>query len=364
LNEERKSRRGRDLERFASRQTNMETEDVEERSASRRRRSSSARGCTVKPVVLIAGAVVLILLTAIVTYMVSYRKVEAEFIYSRQPVYVEEGEAMETLRTSLESGNSVTTSLRKSFKDYMVVYKASKYNFIPINYELKMHDRSAENVKVVANEEWEYRVNGKTVSYKGIDVSSHQGDIDWQQVAGDKVKFAMLRAVYRGYESGKVVVDDSFAVNAKYATENGIAIGAYLFSQAIDEKEIDEEVDTLLETIKPYDVKCPVVMDIELTEGGTGRADGLSVQERTDLAKRFCERVKAAGYTPMLYYNFETAMTLIDIAQLEDYQKWFATYTMEFYYPYYYSIWQYSNKGTVKGINGDVDMDMSFEKYW
>jgi len=387
LSNERKESRARDLKRFSADERRIASEtDLEEfdtstgrtgsevrRAASQRenpdrRRNRSgrsgrgSRGWRPLPVILVMITVAL--LTAIVTYQVAYNGVEQEFIYSRQPVYVEEGEAMNAMRTSLEEGNSMTTAIRKGFKDYIVIYNSNRYTFIPVNFNLKMHNRVSENVTKIKKNEWEYREHGKTVSYKGIDVSSHQEEIDWKEVAGDKVQFAMLRAVYRGYESGKLVVDARFDENAKNATENGIAIGAYLFSQAINEQEIDEEVDLLLSTISPYEVKCPVVMDIELTEAGTGRADGLTMEERTALVIRFCEKVKEAGYTPMLYYNFESAMTLVDIEQLEDYEKWFATYTTDFYYPYYYSIWQYSNTGTVNGITGDVDMDMSFKKYW
>ena len=388
MSEQKKKSRARDLERFSEGQVIENGTGEERRPAVRRRRVSTRetgreampetdlrleelaentkprRKGSVRLVSAVIAVLIAVAITAMITYSSAYKKVEKEFKYSRQPVIVEENEALEAIRTGLENGDSVTASLRKGFKNYMVVHSGSRYSFIPVNFSLKMHDRIGKNVSKVSNQEWEYRVNGKTVSYKGIDVSSHQGDIEWDKVAADKVRFTMIRAVYRGYESGKLKTDDNFAINAKGASENGIAIGAYLFSQAVNEQELDEEVDLLLKTIAPYKIKCPVAMDIELANDGAGRADTLSVEERTALAKRFCERVEAAGYTPMLYFNFETAMKLIDLEQLEDVQKWFATYTMDFYYPYYYSVWQYSSTGRVNGIQGDVDMDMSFEKFW
>lgn len=101
-------------------------------------------------------------------------------------------------------------------------------------------------------------------------------------------------------------------------------------------------------------------MDIEIANNGEGRADTLSVEERTALAKLFTEKVREAGYEPALYYNYETALLLLDINELEDSEKWYASYTEDFYYPYYYKYWQYSESGKVSGIEGNVDLDLWF----
>lgn len=302
------------------------------------------------------------LLAGIISYLIAYNAIKKQFEYSRQPIVIEESEAMRTLKDNLASGTGVTTALRQSFKNYLIVYNGNSYTFYPLNYDMKMHNRKKENVKVLPSGEWQYLEKGKVVSHKGIDVSSHQGAIDWAKVKEDNVEFAIIRAVYRGYESGKLVVDTCFNDNAKGAGEQGIETGAYLFSQALNEAELDEEIELLLETVKPYDMKGPIVLDIELTEGGNGRADSLSAAERTALARHFTEKVRAAGYRPMLYYNFETALMLINTEELEDSDKWYASYTSDFYYPYYYSYWQYTSSGKVKGIEGDVDMDICFEE--
>ena len=306
-------------------------------------------------------AVITAALVGVITYLIAYNAVKRQYEFSRQPIVIEESEAMKSLKDNLASGTGVTTALRQSFKNYLIIYSGNNYIFYPLNYDMKMHNRKKENVKELPNGEWQYFEKGKKVSRKGIDVSSHQGEINWAEVKEDDVEFAIIRAVYRGYESGKLVVDSCFNDNAEGANAQGIETGAYLFSQAINEAELDEEIELLLETIKPYDIKGPVVMDIELTEGGTGRADSLSASERTALAKHFTERIKAAGYRPMLYYNYETALLLLDTEELEESDKWYASYTSDFYYPYYYSYWQYTSSGKVKGIDGDVDMDICFE---
>lgn len=297
----------------------------------------------------------------IIAYLVAYNAVKKQYEYSRQPIVIEESEAMKTLKDNLASGTGVTMALRQSFKNYLIIYSGNSYSFYPVNYDMKMHNRKKENLRVLPSGEWQYIEKGRKVSRKGIDVSSHQGEISWADVKEDGVEFAIIRAVYRGYESGKLVVDTCFNDNAKGANEQGIETGAYLFSQAINEAELDEEIELLLETIRPYDIKGPVVMDIEPADGGAGRADSLSASERTALAKHFTEKIKAAGYRPMLYYNYETALLLLNTDELEESDKWYASYTSDFYYPYYYSYWQYTSSGKVKGINGDVDMDICFE---
>lgn len=352
-----------------SRNRNVEIEDIdgtEETGKRPRRRGGRNRS---RGGISASTVVILLILTAviagIIAYVAAYKKVEDEYAYSRQPIVIEEGEAMKTLKNNLEGGSSVTQALRLSFKDYLIIYTGKQYIFMPVNYNLKMHNRSSDKLKKISENEWEYRENGKTVSYKGIDVSVHQGDIDWTKVAEDKVEFAMIRAVYRGYGAeGNLVTDKKFVENIQGAQAAGIHTGVYMFSQALNAEEMDEEIKLLLETIKPYKIECPVVLDIELTQEGTGRADGLTMEERTALAKQFCEKIKAAGYIPMLYYNYETALLLLDTEQLEDYDKWYASYSSDFYYPYYYSLWQYTDKGSVSGIEGDVDMDMSFKKFW
>ena len=294
--------------------------------------------------------------------LLSYNYQEKRYAYRRQTVVIQEGEALEALRNSLEGGDSVMTALRKGFRSYIVGYdSAGQYVFKPINYGLRMMGREPDYVKKLDSGEWIYAKDGRTQSKRAIDVSSHQGDIDWQKVAGQDVKYALIRAGIRGYETGKIVEDEKFAQNAEGALKNGLEIGAYFFSQAVNEAEVDEETQAFLKTIGPYNVTGPVVIDVELAADGAGRADMLSPEERTKLVARFCENIKAAGYKPMIYFNFDTALFLVDIEQLEEYGKWYASYNSSMYYPYYYSIWQYRSDGTLPGIEGNVDFDMVFD---
>ena len=272
---------------------------------------------------------------------------------------------LDQLRESIESGNSVVETLRKLYSDRIVVGSGGTYHFIPINDALKKNDYVAENLIVLDNGELQYVKDGNVVSYKGIDVSKFQGKIDWQKVAEDGVTFAIIRVGYRGYgKNGKLMEDETARENLKGANEAGIKTGVYFYTQAITEAEAVEEVNSILEIIGPYRIDCPVVIDVEKVSDASGRMNQLDRETRTKIVKRFCEAVKDAGYRPMIYHNLEMAAMMLDVTQLEEYDKWFAYYKSELYYPYAYKLWQYSDKGRVQGISGDVDVNIAFEPIW
>ena len=140
-------------------------------------------------------------------------------------------------------------------------------------------------------------------------------------------------------------------------------MGVYFFSQAINDQEVLEEANLCLQKIAPYQLDCPVVYDVERT-AEDGRMNNISVEERTHLTQLFCQTIQNAGYTPMIYHNTQMGALMIDIAQLEDYDKWYASYSDQMLYPYEYKIWQYSDKGRVQGISTNVDLNICFEPVW
>ena len=115
-----------------------------------------------------------------------------------------------------------------------------------------MHSYDAANLNQMENGEYQYLQDGVVVSRKGIDVSRHQGAIDWNLVAGDGVEFAFIRVGYRGYGSGKMVEDEYFQDNIQGAIQAGIKVGVYFYSQAISREEVLEEAEFVLEKIAPY----------------------------------------------------------------------------------------------------------------
>ena len=194
-------------------------------------------------------------------------------------------------------------------------------------------------------------------SYPGIDVSAYQGNIDWQQVKDSGIRFAIIRLGYRGYGSGKLVEDDYAQKNLEGATEAGLAVGVYFFSQALSIKEVDEEIKFMLEILGDYDLDMPIILDWEIpTEDA--RTANMDARTLTDLQLHFCEVMTEKGYQPMVYFNWYMSSTLLHLTELEEYPFWLALYQDRMTYPYRVEMWQYTDKGQVPGINGAVDINV------
>lgn len=273
-------------------------------------------------------------------------------------------EALTGLKQYLSEGMSTVEALRTMFPNELVIASDGRYHFIQIQESLKKNNYTVENLQVLEDGEYQYLTDGQVTSYKGIDISKHQSWIDWRAVAADGVQFAFIRVGNRGYETGEIVEDEYFGHNMKSANAAGVKTGAYFFTQAITEEEAIEEANFVLEKIAPYQVSCPVVLDVEMIAGEEGRADNLSVEDRTRFVKVFCETIANAGYKPMIYLNLEVAAAKLNLAELEAYEKWFAHYSTDFYYPYDYSVWQYSENGKVAGIKNTVDINIAFKPLW
>ncbi len=263
----------------------------------------------------------------------------------------------------IATGSSIT-SLRPFYPDKVIVVSQGQFNFVDINKDLKLTELDPTCFYTNVDGIMEYSVDGQVLSYKGIDVSSYQGDINWESVAADGVDFAIIRTTLRGYGTGRLVEDETFDDNIQGAMAAGIHVGAYVFSQAINEEEVIEEAQSAIDKLSPYVTGVPIVIDVERISGGDGRMDDLTPAERTDLILKFCEVVSNAGYKPYIYYNTEMSILYVDIARLEGIPKWYASYSSDFFYPYDIDILQYSATGRVAGISGDVDMDICFRPFW
>jgi lysozyme len=199
-----------------------------------------------------------------------------------------------------------------------------------------------------------------TVS-KGIDVSYYQQDIDWMKVAASGVEFAFIRCGYRGYTAGTMSEDEKFKDNIAGALKAGLQVGVYFFSQAVTAGEAAEEAQYVIDMIKDYNVTLPLVFDWERIDSEdsarTAQVDGETV---TACAAAFCEKVKAAGYEPCIYFYRNTGYYVYDLTKLTDYTFWVSTpgNYPDFYYAH--TIWQYSFEGQVPGIAGNTDLDMIF----
>ncbi|MCH5342862.1 MAG: glycoside hydrolase family 25 protein [Acetatifactor sp.] len=279
-------------------------------------------------------------------------------------VQAKEDEILGGIRTRLEEGGTMVETLRPYYPNELVLVSNGTFHFVPIREDLEHNNYVQENLQILESGEYQYLENEQVISHKGIDVSHHQGAINWQKVAEDGVEFALIRTVYRGYKSGALAEDSYYKQNIEGASAAGIHVGVYVFTQAITLEEIEEEAALVLEQLAPYQIDGPIVIDVEKTAEATGRMNQISVEERTNLVLQFCRIIENAGYKPMIYHNMEMGALLIDIETFEGYGKWFASYSDQMYYPYAYDIWQYSSTGRVNGIKGDVDLNISFTEFW
>ena len=208
-----------------------------------------------------------------------------------------------------------------------------------------------------------YYVDGKQVSYVGTDISKYQDYVDFVKLKKAGIDFVMLRVGSRGYGTGQLTIDDYFLDNIKRASDAGLEIGLYFFSQAITTDEAVEEANLILSNIGDYKITYPIAIDMELVLNDTSRVENLTREERTNITKKFLETIKNAGYLPMIYGNKEWLVKKIDLSKLADYDIWLSQPGDIPDYPYQFTMWQYSTTTNVDGIAGYANMNISFIDY-
>ena len=192
----------------------------------------------------------------------------------------------------------------------------------------------------------------------GIDVSAHQGKIDWEKVKDDGVEFAILRLGYRGYSEGGLTIDETFAANYVGARKAGLRVGVYFFSQATSETEAKEEAAFVLQKLDGVTLDLPVFFDWE--EAAKGRTGGKASSAVGSWAARFCEAVTAGGYRAGVYFNQRYGYSIMQLQNLTEYSFWIAEYDDSQSFGYQTSFWQFTGSGHVDGIDVIVDMDLMY----
>ena len=274
-----------------------------------------------------------------------------------------DSELLQILQSRLENGDGTMTILRDLYPEHVVMLDSGQYYFLPLQEDLAMNTYIDENFIAEENGMVSYQEDGEVLTRKGIDVSKYQGEIDWEAVKNDGIDYAIIRVGIRGYSEGGILEDEFFRQNMEGAIANGIPVGVYFFTQAVNEAEALEEADFVIGMLQGYELTYPVYLDIEDVKKESCRTNGLTVEERTNNAKVFLERIREAGYEPGLYGNMKSFLLMVDLASLEQYDKWFAGYTLPIYYPYEYKMLQYSEKGKVAGVPAAVDINICFKDY-
>lgn len=196
---------------------------------------------------------------------------------------------------------------------------------------------------------------GGDTTVKGIDVSVHNGTIDWGKVKAAGIDFAILRAGYGKLESQK---DKQFEANYSGAKAAGVAVGAYWHSYAMDEDEARQEADVFLSVISGKQLDYPVYFDLE-----EKKQFDLGREKVSSIMRTFLERVEAAGYFVGLYGSASSLTTHTEDDIKRRYTIWLAHWVQQTNYSGSYGIWQHSEKGKVDGISGNVDLDIGYQDF-
>ncbi len=197
------------------------------------------------------------------------------------------------------------------------------------------------------------------ISELGVDVSHHQGTVDWVKLKEAGVSFAFLRIGYRGYgQAGTLNADREFENNIRGAQEAGIKVGVYFFAQAVNEEEALEEAEYTLKLLGDHTLELPVVYDPESILDAEARTDHVTREQFTANTVAYCERIKEAGLKPMIYSNMLWEAYELNLSELTDYPIWYADYEPLPQTPYHFVCWQYTNEGKIPGITGNADLDI------
>lgn len=283
-------------------------------------------------------------------------------------------------RTALLRDNEGNELYVQENNDYRQAYYADYYTFDKffkkgeakytgwqtINGAVKYFDINGNAVtgeQVIQGVKYNFASDGALMTgtgNMGIDVSKWNGNIDWNAVKNSGVSYVIIRCGYRGSSQGSLIVDPKFQSNIKGATDAGLKVGVYFFTQAVDRVEAVEEASMVLDLIKNYRISYPVFLDVEASGG---RADGISAETRTEVCKAFCQTIQNANYTAGIYANKTWLTSKMDASQLSAYKIWLAQYASAPTYTGRYDLWQYKSAGRVSGITGDVDLNLSYLGY-
>ena len=234
--------------------------------------------------------------------------------------------------------------------------------WIEINPKWRKNTYDFTNL-VSKNDLLHYYSDGKQVSYLGVDLSKYQKTVDFAAIQREGIDFCMIRVGARGYESGVLQEDEKYQEFMKGAAEVDMPVGLYFFSQAVSVTEAIEEADFIINRIGDYKISYPIAFDMEFIENDTSRVETLTKTERTNIALAFLERIEIAGFTGMLYGDKEWLLTRIDLSKFDKYDIWLTEEEDIPDYPYTYSMWQYTRQGEIFGIDGYVDLNISFVDY-
>ena len=228
-----------------------------------------------------------------------------------------------------------------------------------VKYYYNAAGERVTGTQVIDGTAYRFTPGGALMGRIGIDVSEWQANVDWQKVRASGVSYVILRLGFRGYGTGRLVLDSSFRKNIEGARAAGLQVGVYFFSQAVNEEEAREEALGCAYVLNGRKLDYPIYFDTEASGGKNGRADGLGVEDRTKCAIAFCEEVKAQGYKPGVYASTLWFRQRVDLSRLTGYSIWNAHYGVASS-PISCDMWQGSCTARIPGYGGQIDVNISY----
>ncbi len=207
--------------------------------------------------------------------------------------------------------------------------------------------------------------NGEKISHLGCDLSYHNKYVNFDELAASGCEFVMLRCGYRGYSAGGLAKDEKFEQYASEAERVGLKLGVYFFTQALTVEEAEEEAEYTIKLIENHKISYPVAFDTEYIDDESARSNTTEISDelRTEIITTYCEKIKEAGYYPMIYASENWIRRYMNVEQLRQYDFWAPQYLEENDFLYDFTMWQYTDKGNIPGVKGEVDLDISMVDY-
>jgi GH25 family lysozyme M1 (1,4-beta-N-acetylmuramidase) len=253
----------------------------------------------------------------------------------------------------------------KSIVSYTAIDDISYYLHAESEVDMLKEDTQSMDIDSEDSDENQYKTlldldedKGSAVQL-GIDVSKWNGDIDWDVVKAEGVDFAIIRCGYRGSSSGWLIEDPYFYKNIQGAKKAGIKVGIYFFTQATDLVEAVEEASAAISLLGDMELDYPVFIDTE-GAGGNGRADNIDSSTRTAVVNAFCQTIQDSGLEAGIYASRNWYYNNLNMDELSGYNIWLAEYRQTPDYEGKYDMWQYTSSGSVAGIEGRVDLNVSY----
>lgn len=253
----------------------------------------------------------------------------------------------------------------KSIVSYTVIDDISFFVHSEDEVDVAKDDTENEEIDSIDEDDTQYTAlldmeeERENAVQLGIDVSKWNKEIDWEIVKAEGVEFAIIRCGYRGSTSGWLVEDPYFYKNLEGARKAGIKVGVYFFTQAVDLVEAVEEASMVVSLLGDTKLDYPVFIDTE-GAGGNGRADDLDPGTRTAVVNAFCKTIENAGMASGVYASRNWYLNNLNRDELNDQKIWLAEYRQTPEYNGHYDMWQYTSSGSVAGIEGRVDLNISY----